>query len=52
MKFILISGTPIDGFSYYGPFDTPGEAHDFAENIEENQAEYWVAIINSPENND
>jgi hypothetical protein len=46
-KWLLIVGCPIDGFMYFGPFDTVNEAHDWREALHVG-ADYWIAQLNSP----
>ena len=32
IMYVLVVGNPFDGLELYGPFRTPPEAHEFAEN--------------------
>lgn len=50
MAYILITGNPVDGFEYIGPFATAEDAGEHANtdgNIEE--GDWWIATIESPE---
>ncbi len=38
MQFVIITGNPIDGITIYGPFFSPEEAIEWAE---ENRGEIW-----------
>lgn len=43
---ILITGNPVDGLEFFGPFDEAEEATEFAEINAE--ADWWVAEVRSP----
>lgn len=43
---IVITGNPVDGFAYHGPFESEEEAQEWAEN--ECQDDWWVAPLASP----
>lgn len=43
---IVIIGNPIDGFEYYGPFDTHQQAADWGEDLV--SGDWWVTIVESP----
>ena len=43
---IVITGNPVDGFEYYGPFDSPSQAGDWAEDLL--QQDWWATIVESP----
>lgn len=45
-QYILISGNPVDGFNYTGPFDAASAAHDHGEDC--GFAEYWIADLTTP----
>ena len=51
-KAIVIVGDPVEGFEYYGPFDSANEAISFADGsvggvvIDEH---WWVVELESPE---
>lgn len=44
-KYIVICGDPVNGFKYYGPFDTVEEAQHWAEG---DSHETWVAPLEFP----
>jgi hypothetical protein len=44
-KYIIVSGNVVDGFEFYGPFDTHEEAQDVA--LEE-LMEWHIATLQSP----
>ena len=46
-KFILVTGNPVDGLSFFGPFNDPEEAHEFAEGC--GTGDWWVAMLEEPE---
>ena len=45
-KWLLIVGDPVDGFMYFGPFDTYAAAVDDAHAL--NNADYWIVAMNAP----
>jgi hypothetical protein len=47
MKSIIITGDPVDGFDYTGPFDSAEKATEWAE--EHCDPDWWVADIFSPQ---
>ena len=44
-RFILIVGDPMQGFNFWGPFDTKHEAYDYGGHFE---CDWWVAELNYP----
>jgi len=44
-KYIIVAGNVVDGFEFYGPFDTHEEAQDVA--LEE-LLEWHIATLQSP----
>lgn len=44
MTHILITGNPVDGFDYTGPFDTASDAADYA-NTHDIMPDWWVAPL-------
>lgn len=44
---ILVSGNPIDGFSYIGPFPDYASAHAYAE-AELRDEEWWLVALQPP----
>lgn len=49
-KYIIVYGNPCDGFNFRGPFDTPSQAVDYAEDTRGGCDElYWVTELNAPE---
>lgn len=49
MKYILITGSPVNGYNYEGPFDNPTAAGDFARKTSPRNSKCWVAPIREPE---
>ena len=46
MKYIVITGTPSDGFRYTGPFDNEEDAINY---IEYSKFDWWIDEIKEPE---
>lgn len=46
IKYILIFGDPVNGFSFRGPFDTANDAVAYGDPIQE---EWWLAELHEPE---
>lgn len=46
-KFLVITGNPVDGLFFYGPFDDRESAVDWAE-TEQSDMEYWVSDLHTP----
>ena len=44
---IVITGNPVDGFIFYGPFKSSEDAIDYGEN--DVFGEWWIAEIEEPE---
>lgn len=49
--FIVVTGTPIDGFRFFGPFSDGNEATEYAAtNCESDHCEsWWVVKLEKPE---
>jgi hypothetical protein len=47
-KFIIITGGPVDGSTYHGPFDTADEAIEWADHSAAITDCWWVAELNPP----
>ena len=45
--WIVITGTPSDGFIYYGPFKSKGDAIEYAEN-ENFHESWWIDTLELP----
>jgi len=44
--WIVITGTPIDGFTFVGPFSDPGTAIDCAENgLTNSGIDWWISKL-------
>lgn len=46
--WIIITGNPVDGFEYHGPFDTNESACEFGngdEHMTDHGGDWWVAEI-------
>lgn len=49
MKYFIISGSPVYGFRYIGPFDGQKEAEDYARSQSENISKnWWVTELLAP----
>lgn len=46
---ILITGNPIDGLTFVGPFDTRDEAIEFGQ-VNAEGGDWWIANLEPPEN--
>jgi len=47
---IIISGNPVDGFFYYGPFEDAEQALEYADaEYSIRNSEYWVTELTPPE---
>ena len=42
MTYVLVTGNPVDGLEFYGPFPDAESAHDWAAGVLKN-AEWWIA---------
>lgn len=50
MKWIIVTGNPVDGFEFTGPYDTQSDASDAANNDGVvDDVDYWIAKLNTPE---
>lgn len=47
MKYIVITGNPVDGCEYFGPFKTHEKATDYAERYLD--GDWWVTTLYKPE---
>jgi len=45
--YIVIAGTPNDGFAFTGPFDSHEEALEWAENARLTD-DWWIAPLDAP----
>lgn len=45
---IVITGNPVDGLFFYGPFATADEATEWAE-VQQDGMEWWIAPLASQE---
>lgn len=43
MKYIVVEGNPVQGFQYFGPFDSTEEADDFA--ADQDSDEVWTVRL-------
>lgn len=48
-KWIVVSGNPVDGFTFHGPFDGDGIAESWADHFLDDE-EYWLAKVYAPTN--
>lgn len=49
MKTILVTGNPVDGFQFVGPFEDSDDAVRYAEDEEHRDTEWWLGDLESPE---
>jgi len=47
MSYIVITGNPVDGLFFYGPFLDANDAGDWAEREHDGQ-EWWTAHLSAP----
>lgn len=47
-KHIVVTGNPVDGFTFYGTFRTANEAGDWAAD-ELSKEEWWTASLTDPD---
>lgn len=45
--WIVITGNPVSGFVFVGPFASEDEAEEYAGNVEDNEA--WHAPLDTPD---
>lgn len=43
--YIILSGSPFDGFKHYGPFDSFDLAEVWADRVIGIETEYWIAKL-------
>lgn len=48
MNFLVVYGSPIDGLTFCGPFDTRDEALAWADENIATEYDWWVATIFDP----
>lgn len=48
MKFVIVTGSPIDGFTFIGPFEFHGDASDYADANLAGEADWWIAEVRTP----
>lgn len=51
MKVVVVCGNPISGFYLTGPFETGGEANEWADENVAREYDWWVMPISTPETN-
>lgn len=44
--WIIVTGNPVDGFEYHGPFNTEDSAIEWADTFIED--EWWLAHLDAP----
>jgi hypothetical protein len=44
-RYIIITGNPVDGFTYTGPFESHGDAVVAAEEVFYLDDDYWIADL-------
>jgi hypothetical protein len=45
---IIVTGNPVEGLEFYGPFDSFGDAAFFGANDPHLPADWWIALLHSP----
>jgi len=50
-QYIVLAGSPFDGFTHYGMFDSFEQAQEWADGVIGFNTEWWVAKLQSPEEN-
>lgn len=48
MKYIIITGNPVDGLGFVGPFKTAEEANRYAD-LSFTAGDWWVVSLDKPE---
>jgi hypothetical protein len=48
---IVVSGNPVDGFTFHGPFHLREDAIAWAEDAVTTGYSWWIANLNEPEEN-
>lgn len=48
-NWIVIYGNPNNGFSYCGPFSTPQDANDWADDNVATEYDWWITPLANPE---
>ena len=48
-QYIVLAGSPFDGFTHYGMFDSFEQAQEWADGVIGFNTEWWVAKLESPE---
>ena len=48
MKYIILSGNPVEGYEFYGPFDTQESALRYADNNLDYDREWCFAHLIEP----
>lgn len=50
MKYIIVTGNPVDGFTFMGPFGTRESAIEWTEdNSRDLSADWWIAALTAIE---
>jgi hypothetical protein len=47
MKYIVVSGNPIDGLAFHGPFENKGDAMVWADENVSIEYDWWLAVLNT-----
>ena len=47
MKYILVFGSPVDGFEHIGPFDSAEDAYNYAE-MHFCGSDWWLILLQEP----
>jgi hypothetical protein len=47
MRYIIITGSPVDGLEFYGPFDTEADAINAANTDPHLPTHWWIAPLHS-----
>jgi hypothetical protein len=48
MTYLIITGNPVDGLRFIGPFDSAEEANQHADDLMASYEEWWTAEMEAP----
>lgn len=46
---VVVSGNPVDGLRFYGPFATADEASEWAQRNSNDLSDWWIAPLDAAE---
>lgn len=47
--FIIVTGNPVDGFEFFGPFDDEVAAAEWADKNDDGMPYWWVSYLSNPD---